>query len=60
MKEYTIPVSWQMISDIKIKANSLSEAIQQAKEINSEESIPKGHYVNHSFEIQEDFLEETE
>lgn len=55
-KEYSIPVIWQMIDTMKIKATSLEEAISKAKEA----ELPKGEYLSDSFEVQRDFIEDDE
>lgn len=58
MKKYKIPVTWQMIGDIEIAAQSVEEAIDKISHINSQEDLPKGRYVRNSFEVQIDFIEE--
>lgn len=55
-KEYSIPVIWQMIATMKIKATSLEEAISKAEE----SELPEGEYLSESFEVQRDFIEKGE
>lgn len=48
LKTYTIPVSWTMIADMKIEAESLDEAIIIAEE----DDLPtNAEYLDSSFEI---------
>jgi hypothetical protein len=58
MNKYKLPVTWQMIKDIEIEANSLEEAIEKVSQINSQEELSDGKYVMHSFEVQRDFIYE--
>jgi len=59
MKKYNIPVTWQMIDNIEIDANSLEEAMEKLSYINSQSDLPKGKYVGNSFEVQIDFIDES-
>lgn len=59
MPKYTLPVTWQMISDVDVVADSLEDAISKLEEkVVNQEDLPKGKYVKHSFEVQHDFIEE--
>jgi hypothetical protein len=49
MKEYIIPCSWKVRNNFRVKAESLEEAIRIAEEID----LPKGKYVDESFEVEE-------
>lgn len=55
MRTFEIPVSWTMCGIVKIKANTLEEAIEKAKE--NEDTLPlpdNGEYIDASFEIDEE------
>lgn len=53
--EFRIPVTWQVKAVLKVTSRSLQEAIQY---VNSHEyELPEGEYVNDSFEIDYDRLE---
>lgn len=60
IKKFKLPVSWQMVADMEIEANTLDEAIDKASEIDSQDKLPEGKYVKHSFEVQRDFIDEDE
>ena len=53
MKEWSIPVSWEVCGMVKIKANTLEEAIQTARHDDSIE-LPYGEYVDGSFDVTVD------
>lgn len=53
MKEWFIPVSWEVCGMVKIRANTLSEAIDAAKHDDSIE-LPDGEYVDGSFDVTVD------
>ena len=50
MKEWSIPVSWEVCGMVKIKANTLEEAIHTARHDDSIE-LPYGEYVDGSFDV---------
>lgn len=53
MKNYTIPVLWQVYSYMEIEASSLDEAI----EIASDSPLPQGsEYIEDSFMIDHDAI----
>lgn len=56
MKNYTIPVEWTMTKNINVSANSLEEA----KELAGFASFENGTYLDDSFKINEDLLQEFE
>ena len=56
MKNYIIPVEWTMVKNINIAANSLEEA----KELAGFASFENGTYLDDSFKINEDLLQEFE
>ena len=61
MKEWTIPVVWEMCGYVKIKANYLADAMKIAVTDNSI-PLPKGDYVDASFGLSsddEDFIRFT-
>ncbi len=50
MRTYTIPVTWEMFGELKIKASTLEEAFRIADDINT--GLPKeSFYVDDSFVI---------
>ena len=53
MKEWSIPVSWEVCGMVKIKANTLEEAIHIAVHDDSIE-LPYGEYVDGSFDVTVD------
>ena len=56
MKNYIIPVEWTMVKNINVAANSLEEA----KELAGFTSFENGTYLDDSFKINEDLLQEFE
>lgn len=56
MKNYIIPVEWTMTKNINVSANSLEEA----KELAGFASFENGTYLDDSFKINEDLLQEFE
>ena len=52
---FTIPVRWEMTTVMQIEADSLKEAVQKVNQHGYE--LPEGAYVNDSFEIDFDRLE---
>lgn len=55
INSYTIPCSWQVYGTIEIPAVDLEEAIAIAE--SDETPLPEGTYVDASFEIDHDILE---
>ncbi len=53
---FTIPVSWQMIGELKVPATSLEDAISKAEEMKDPKDFPKGKYVNHSFTVDKEYI----
>lgn len=56
MKTYKIAVSWEMYGYVKIKAESLEEAIKKAED--DETPLPDGNYIDGSFLVDEQMTEE--
>ena len=56
MNNYTIPVEWTMTKNINVSANSLEEA----KELAAFASFENGTYLDDSYRINEDLLQELE
>ena len=56
MKNYIIPIEWTMVKNINVAANSLEEA----KELAAFASFENGTYLDDSFKINEDLLQEFE
>lgn len=54
MKTYTIPCHWTMYGWLKIEAENISEAVKQAYDV----SNPNGEYVDNSFEVDVEVLDE--
>lgn len=53
MPKYKIPVSWSMCDELIIEADSLEDAIDVAEESN----LTAGSYIDGSFEVNHDILE---
>lgn len=54
MKEFIIPVEWSMCSFLKVKADTINEAIGKARDAASEISIPQQvneQYIDGSFAV---------
>jgi hypothetical protein len=58
MKDFRIPVSWQMYGWVDIKAESLKEAAE-ILETNSDVGLPDGDYVEDSWEIDWEIVTES-
>ena len=55
-KDYIIPVEWTIVKNVKVSAESLDEA----KELAAFASVETGTYLDDSFRINEELLEEFE
>lgn len=55
-KDYIIPVEWTVVKNVKVAAESLDEA----KELATFASVETGTYLDDSFRINEELLEEFE
>lgn len=55
-KVYKIPVTWSCWGTMKIEAENLEQALELAQE----KELPTGHYLDDSFEVDEDLIEECE
>ena len=53
MKQWAIPVSWEVAGVVTISANTLEEAIRAAKHDDSI-GLPSGEYVDGSFDVTVD------
>ena len=53
MKQWAIPVSWEVAGVVIISANTLEEAIHAAKQDDSI-GLPSGEYVDGSFDVTVD------
>jgi len=51
MKTYKIPATWQVTADIEVRAESLSDAIEQVEKI---KEPPKGTMIAHTLEVEAD------
>ena len=52
MKKFRIPVSWTMIGDMIVEAETLEAAILIAEEAN----LPEGEYCDSSFEVNTELI----
>jgi hypothetical protein len=52
MKKFRIPVSWTMIADMIVEAETLEAAILIAEEAN----LPEGTYCDSSFEVNTELI----
>jgi len=52
MPKFKIPVSWTMVADMVIEAETLEDAIHEAED----GELPEGEYCDSSFEINHDLL----
>lgn len=52
MKQFKIPVVWQMYGVMHIEANSLEEAKQKAFDLGT--SLPDGNYIEDSCQLDDD------
>jgi hypothetical protein len=51
---YTIPVTWEMVGNVEVEAESLTEAIEKAYD--ADIPIPiDSEYVDSSFRVMEDY-----
>ena len=55
-KRYRISVEWESCGIVKVKANSLEEAIKIAKEDTSI-GLPEGNYIDGSWKVNEEMSE---
>ena len=59
MKEWTIPVTWEVCGKVKVEANTLAEALQYVKEDPDDMPLPtESDYVDGSFAPSMDEIEE--
>ena len=56
-KEYKIPCSWEMYGYMYVEASSLEDAISKA---DRDEPLPDGDYMEDSFRVDHDMLEQGE
>jgi hypothetical protein len=55
MKTYKVPVVWQMHGYVEVQADSVDEAIYEAKHA----SLPEdGSYIPYSFEVDDSMIDE--
>ena len=57
MKEYKIPVSWQMYGHVTVKSDTIEHAAQIA-ETDMGIGLPEGSYVEASWEVDWDIVNE--
>lgn len=61
MKTWRIPITWEECGIVKVQANTLEEAIDKAMYDNDDIPLPKGSYVEASWQVSdedEDFIRE--
>jgi len=52
--KHKIPVTWTVNATLEIEADSLEQAIEKAGKV----PLPEGEYMDGSFEIRHDLIEE--
>ncbi len=52
MPKFKIPVSWTMVADMEIEAETLEDAISEAESA----ELPEGEYCDSSFEVNHDLI----
>lgn len=60
MKEFDLCVTWKMCGTVKVKANSLEEAMEIFYKTSDEIMLPEGEYVDSSFKLSTDDVWEME
>ena len=60
MKEFNLSVTWEMCGIVKVKAYSLEEAMEIFNETSDYIKIPNGEYIDSSFRLSTDDIEEME
>lgn len=60
MKEFDLCVTWEMCGTVKIKAISLEEAMEIFHKTSDEIMLPEGEYVDSSFKLSTDEVDEME
>lgn len=60
MKEFDLCVTWEMCGIVKVKAHSLEEAMDIFNETSDYIKLPNGEYVDSSFRLSTDDIEEME
>lgn len=60
MKEFNLSVTWEMCGIVKVKAYSLEEAMEIFNETSDYIKIPNGEYIDSSFRLSTDNVEEME
>lgn len=53
-KKFKVPVSWMVYGYVNVRADNIDEAIELADEAN----LPYGEYVEGSFEVDAEMIEE--
>lgn len=54
MKQYRVPVFWEMYGSLIVEANSEEEALAVAEKEAETCALPEGNYVDESFKIDYD------
>lgn len=57
MPKFKIPVSWEMGGYLYIEAADMDSAIKKAE--SDDQPLPKGSYVEASFRVEEECIEEV-
>ena len=60
MKEFDLCVTWEMCGTVKVKANNLEEAMEIFHKTSDEIMLPEGEYVDSSFKLSTDEVDEME
>lgn len=58
MKKFDIPISYSLQSTVTVEANTMEEAIKIATNnfYSDKTELPKGTYIENSFDIDSDFI----
>ena len=58
MKQFTIPLTWEMYGKVRVDAETLEEAIDYV--LGPECPLPEGSYVDESVRVDHDVMNEME
>lgn len=58
MPQYKIPATWSVSATFDVEADCLQEAIEKVETGEEPARLPRGSYIDDSFEIDDDVLQE--
>lgn len=58
MKQYVIPLSWEMYGKVRVEAESLEEAVEYA--LGPECPLPDGDYIEAYIQVEYEYMNEME